>query len=382
MMKRMMCWSAAVALTVCGVAAADAPAAKTEKKPAAAAPAMPPPAVLVEKVALQSEGIEKKYVGWLEAIESVSLPSRVSGVLQKRLFKEGEAVKKGDLLFEIEDTTYVAQQRLAQSQVKQLEAELIFARNNYNRQKNLKDGNAVSEIVYEEAERALHTTEAALEGARARLVDATNNLSYTKISAPISGIIGKAAYSVGNYITPASGELANIVQSDPLYIRFALSDRDMSEMFEAPDPVTLKKNAGLRIVLPDGSIYPHPAEITMTDNRIDAGTGTLTIWATVKNPDGILRPGGYMPVLLRNTAAPQLPAVTLSSVMTGEQGSYVYVLEEGNKVAARPVELGRVNGPWQLLRAGLKVGETVISDGPHKEQPGAVVTPIPAAERQ
>jgi len=379
-MNKIMCWSAAVVvLTGCGVAAADA--AKTEK-PAAAAPAMPPPAVLVEKVALQSESIEKKYVGWLEAIESVSLPSRVSGVLEKRLFKEGEAVKKGDLLFEIEDTTYIAQQRLAQSQVKQLEAELIFARNNYNRQKNLKDGNAVSEIVYEEAERALHTTEAALEGARARLVDATNNLSYTKISAPISGIIGKAAYSVGNYITPASGELANIVQSDPLYIRFALSDRDMSEMFEAPDPVTLKKNAGLRIVLPDGSIYPHPAEITMTDNRIDAGTGTLTIWATVKNPDGILRPGGYMPVLLRNTAAPQLPAVTLSSVMTGEQGSYVYVLEEGNKVAARPVELGRVNGPWQLIRSGLKVGETVIADGTHKVQPGAVVTPVPAAERK
>ena len=209
-MNKIMCWGAAVVvLTGCGVAAADA--AKTEK-PAAAAPAMPPPAVLVEKVVLQSESVEKKYVGWLEAIESVSLPSRVSGVLQKRLFKEGEAVKKGDLLFEIEDTTYVAQVRLAQSQVKQLEAELVFARNNYNRQKNLKDGNAVSEIVYEEAERALHTTEAALEGARARLVDATNNLSYTRISAPISGIIGKAAYSVGNYITPASGELANIVQ--------------------------------------------------------------------------------------------------------------------------------------------------------------------------
>ena len=148
MMNRIFCWSAAAVLTVCGAAAADAPAAKTEKKAAAAAPAMPPPAVLVEKVVLQSEGIEKKYVGWLEAIESVSLPSRVSGVLQKRLFKEGEAVRKGDLLFEIEDTTYVAQVRLAQSQVKQLEAELVFARNNYNRQKNLKDGNKTDYIVH------------------------------------------------------------------------------------------------------------------------------------------------------------------------------------------------------------------------------------------
>ncbi|MBQ4106240.1 MAG: efflux RND transporter periplasmic adaptor subunit [Lentisphaeria bacterium] len=361
--------TAVAALTGCGVFAAEK----------ASAPAVPPTVVLVEKVSLQSESVEKKYVGWLEAIEAVSLPSRVSGVLQKRHFNEGAPVKKGDLLFEIEDTTYLAQVKLAKSQIKQLEAELVFARNNYNRQKNLRSGNAVSEIVYEEAERALHMTEAALDGARAKLLDAENNLSYTKIYAPISGIIGKSAYSVGNYITPASGELANIVQINPLYIRFAISSRELQDMFQTPKQML--QNAAIRLLLPDGTPYKHDTKITMLDNQIDNQTGTITIWATVQNPQSSLRPGGYMPVLLRNASAPDLPAVTLSAVMVGEKGHYVYVLDEQNKIESRHVEIGRINGPWQLIRSGLKPGETVIVDGNHKVQPGMVVSPVPAAAR-
>ena len=365
MKKILWIMTAAIALT-----------AAAEEKKAQAAPQQPPVAVRVETVTLQRNSATKKYVGHLKAIEEVALPARVSGVLKKICFTEGEMVKKGQLLFEIEDTTYLAKARQAEAQLRQIEVELDFAKSNFKRQKELKDSEAVSAAVYEEALRLLRGTEAKLTAAKASKLDADNELSYTRIEAPITGRIGKSAYSVGNYVTPASGNLADIVQITPIYVEFALSERDYLELFGNTEK--MRKEALVQLKLSDGQIFEHTGSITLVDNRVDSGTGTITVWATVENPAGRLMPGGFATVLLSNRKAPEEPAIILSALLTDNQGSFVYVLDKDNKAVRRNVTAGNIIEKWQFIREGLSAGEKIIVDGTHKVRPGAPVLPVEA----
>ena len=322
----------------------------------------PVPTVAVEKATLLKDTEVRKYVGHIEAIQSVSLQARISGVIYEIKFKEGELVKKGDLLFVIEDTTYRAQARSAEATLNQIRAELEYAKSDFVRQENLYNKKAVSQAVYEEAKRLLKTTEAKLSQAEAQVLDANNSLSYTKIYAPITGIISKA--------------LADIVQVTPIYTRFAISERDFLKNFGTIP--ALRKNALVRIQLPDGRIYAKSGKVVLTDNKVDSETGSLTMWAEFENPDRMLVPGGYATVLLSSALNKPMPAVKLSAVITTAQGSLVYVIGAGNKIEARPVVLGPVINNMQVIEKGIKVGDTVVVDGTHKARPGSTVEPLPA----
>lgn len=334
------------------------------------------PTVAVEKAILQKDIETRKYVGHIEAIQSVSLQARISGVIYEIRFQEGELVKKGDLLFVIEDTTYRAKAKSAEATVMQNRAELDYAKTDFARQERLYEKKAVSQAVYEESKRQLKTTEAKLAQAEANQLDADNELSYTKVYAPITGIISKATYTVGNYVTPSSSPLADIVQVSPIYVRFAISERDFLKNFGSIP--ALRKNAIVRIRLSDGSDYEKTGKVVLTDNKVDSETGSLTLWAQFENPDRMLVPGGYATVLLSSALNKPLPAVRLSAVMTTAEGNLVYVLGSDNKVVARPVVLGPVINNMQTIEKGILVGETIIVDGTHKARPGSVVSPVPA----
>ena len=346
---------------------------------AADRPAQPAPSVLVEKVVLQPEVDGKKFVGRLEAIEEVDLVARVSGYINSINFKEGDIVKKGDLLFELEDTTYRAKEQAAKAKVDQIKAELEYAKINYDRQSGLYKTNAVAKNAFDEADKLYKTTQAQLAEAEASLLDARNDLSYTKVYAPISGRIGKVTYTQGNYVTPGSEKLADIVQVDPIYASFAISERDFRSMFNS-DVATMKKTADIRLVLADDTLYPSQGTVAFIDNKIDSDTGTVMIWATFPNKEGKLLPGAPITVQLSRLNKENHPAVKLSAIMTESKGSYIYIVTPDNKVERREVKLGNMNGSFQLLKSGAKAGETVIVDGTHKAQPGAVVRPIPAPE--
>ena len=219
----------------------------------AAPPAQPAPVVPVEKVESISESAGKKYVGHLEAIEEVELRARISGYINSIKFKEGDLVRKGDLLFELEDTTYRAKVLSAQAQLDQIKAELKYAEDNFNRQKTLRESSAVSQSTMDEAQRLYSLTKAKLHEAEASLLDAENNLSYCKVYAPITGRIGRVTYTQGNYVTPQSEKLADIVQTSPIYANFAISERDYQSLFGNAE--TLKKTGNIRIMLSDGSTY-------------------------------------------------------------------------------------------------------------------------------
>lgn len=340
----------------------------------AAPPAQPPPLVSVEKVQSISESTGKKYVGHIEAIEEVELRARVSGYLETIKFKEGDLVKKGELLFEIEDTTYRAQALAAQATLDQTKAEFKYAEDNFTRQKTLRESSAVSQSTLDDAQRLYSLNKAKVAGAEADLLDANNNLSYCKIYAPISGRIGRVTYTQGNYVTPSSDKLADIVQTSPVYVNFAISERDYLSLFGNAE--TLKESGKIRLLLSDGSEYKNPGKVTFIDNKVDAGTNTLTVWATFDNPNGLLIPGGYVTVVLSRVVTNAFPAVRLSAVMTNDKGNFIYIVDKDNKVVPRQVETGPLVGSMQLLRSGAKPGETVIVGGTNKVRPGAVINPF------
>ena len=368
MMPKKLCSSSRLALGAAALLAAGA---------VGAAPmARPTPTVRVEKVSTVDRSEGKSYVATSSPYALVEVVARVSGTMKKAPFKEGGLVKQGELLYNIEDTVYAANVRSAKATMQQVEAELAFAKSEYDRHKTLIASKATSKTNYESAVRTLKTCEARLEAAKAALILAENDLSYTRIYSPISGKIGKSIYSSGNYITPAKGTLATIVQFDPIKLRFAMSEADYLRHFGGAE----KGEAVLEIVRADGMTVKQTAKLDFVDNRVDSTTGTLMLQFIVPNPKQELIPDGFVTVKFYEKFAKPLPAVSVSALMTDGKNYYVYVVGADKKVEKRTVRIGSQVGEKQIVTEGLKPGELVITGGIHKTAPGGTVNPAGFAE--
>ncbi len=341
---------------------------------AAFAAQMPATPVLVSKVSSVRQNMLKRYVGDLSAVDDVALVPRVSGVIWKQAFANGDMVKKGQVLFVIENTTYLAQANAAKAKLSQCRAEYAFAKSNLKRLSTLWQQKATSESSFEEAVRLEASTKAAVAAAEAALLDAENNLSYTEIKSPISGKAGKAAVSEFNYVTPNFGELVTVVSLDPLYVNFSVSSRDFLTMFGSFEK--LKELAVIEIVLADGSIYKEPVEVVFMDNRVDKETDTIRMRGKISNKDGKLLPDSLITVKLGRKEKHEMAGVPVYSVMNNGKMDYVYVLDEKNIPQIRQVVLGEVQGKTQVVKEGLTAGETVVVDGTHKVRPGVPVSPV------
>ena len=326
--------------------------------------AMPVPVVRVGSVGEINEINSRKYVGRIMPIEDVELKARVSGNIVSIKFKEGDYVKAGDLLIEIEDTTYKASLLASEAKLQQAEAELVNAKQKYDRQLDLSNSNIATKSELEDATKSLHLAMAVKSAAEASLIDARNNYSYTKIYAPISGKIGKAAYTFGNYVTPASEPLARIIQFAPLYVCFSISEPDYIGNFGNVD--ALKKKALVRLRTADRKMASEQGRITLVDNKVDAETGTIMMWATFPNAGEYLTPGGVVDVIMSKQVEKKYPCIPVSALLVGKNEFYVYVLGEGNSAQKRVIEIGGTAGDVQIVTSGLTVGETIITDGTHK----------------
>ena len=362
----------AAVLIAVGALAGCRPAAA---KPKAAAMQMPTPTVRVEKVGMLSHSEPKSYVATTSPYALIEVVARVSGTMTKGKFKEGGLVAEGELLYNIEDTVYAANVRSAKATVAQVEAELAFAQSEYDRYKTLIASKATSRTNYESSLRTLKSCEARLEAAKAALTLAENDLSYTKIYSPINGRIGQSIYSSSNYITPAKGALATIVQYDPIKLRFAMSEADFMRHFGKG-----KSQPELQIFCADGSEYKQTATLDFADNRVDTATGTIMLQFLVPNPDQVLTPDGFATVKFSEKFEKPLPAVSISALMTDGKQHFVYVVGADNLVEKRTVQTGAQVGEQQLILSGLKEGELVVTGGSHKAVPGKPVKPIGFAE--
>ncbi len=344
--------------------------------PAAAAMMRPTPTVRAEKVTMIDSSEPRSYVAKTSPFALVEVVARVSGTMKKdEKWAEGGTVKAGQLLYNIEDTVYAANVRSAQASLAQAQAELAFAKSEYDRYKTLIASKATSKTNYESSLRTLKSSEARVEAAKAALALAKNDLDYTKIYSPINGKIGKSIYSSNNYITPGKGTLATIVQYDPIKLQFAMSEADYLRHFGSG-----KSGADLRIFRADGKEIKRQPKLDFVDNLADSSTGTLMLQFLVPNPDEQLIPGGYATVKFSEKFEKPLPSVSISSLMTDGKHHFVYVVGKDNVVEKRQVVAGMQVGERQTILSGLKEGELVISGGSHKATPGQKVNPIGFAD--
>ncbi len=336
-----------------------------------------PPTVVADTVKTVSEAAPRRYVGAVEPIRHVDIMPRITGTLLKVNFTEGEMVREGDLLYELEDTTYRAAVDGLKAQKEAQEVALRYADKEFRRNRTLLESKAVAETSYDKALFEIDTARANLKQLKASLTDAENTLSYTKIYAPVTGRIGKSIFTEGNLITPSGGKLTDVEMIAPIYVRFSLSERVFRRDFGGMEGI--RDRARVRVQLADGTLYGETAKITLIDNKVDSGTNTITLWATFENKDRQLLPGSFATVLISAASEKTLTAVVPSALIMEEGGYYIYVLDEANKISRRNVVPGRTAPDGlQIIAEGLKPGERIVSDGMNKVRPGMTVTPVPA----
>jgi membrane fusion protein (multidrug efflux system) len=352
---------------------------------AAAAAAAPPgpgqgraPVVTVLAVTEAEVNPPTEHVGRVEAIQAVDLRARVQGYLEAVKFNEGSDVRAGDLLFTIEQAPYLASVNAARAKVASAQAALTNASQYLRRLQAVRSG-GVSATDLEAAVSNELKAQALLQEAEASLEQAELDLGYTIIKAPISGRIGRTAFTKGNLVGPDSGALARIVQIDPIRVVYSVSENDYADVktsHQEMTPEQLRQELVPRLKLSNGELYPSAGKLAFADNEVDADTGTIAVWAEFENPHGILLPGQYVTVLLSLSNPRRLPVVPQSAVQEDREGRYVFVVDGDNKVQQRRITTGAVVGVNWAVEAGLMASETVIVQGVQKVRPGQVVETV------
>jgi membrane fusion protein, multidrug efflux system len=342
---------------------------------AAAQGAPPPPAVSVTPVASRQVAETTDFIGRVTAIDKVDIVARVPGFIEERNFTEGQQVKKGDLLFRIEQATYKAAVEQARATLAKAKATEVNAKLQLERGQELVRNQNIPQATLDQRAADEAGAHATVMEAQAALDQAEINLGYTEIRSPIDGRIGLATFTQGNLVQPSSGTLATIVRQDPVYVIFQASERDVLDykrkILESPDK---KPQPTIRIRLPNGSVYPHPAVNNFLDVQVDPSTDTVAVRAQVANPELLLIPGGIVGVTVeRGEPQPSL-TVPQSAVLLDQAGRYVLVVDAAKKVEQRRITTGVEQGRDVVVTGGLKEGELVIVEGIQKVRPGQVVT--------
>lgn len=364
----------AVILLLCSGTALAAP----NRKPSREAPV-----VSVIKVSRVEVNPATEYVGRVEAIQTVDLRARVEGYITKVAFAEGGEVRRGSLLFQLEKAPYQARFNEAKAQVALAQASLDKALRYIKRLKSVRAG-AVAATDMDNALAAQQTARAQLQQAEANLQQAQLNLGYTTITAPISGIMGRAGYTLGNLVGPGSGALARLVQLNPIRVVYSVSENEYvtAKMKASSNPGQLPAQLVPRLKLPDGQMYPLAGKLDFTDPQVDPGTGTIALRAVFSNPDRVLLPGQYVTVLISRRQARYLPVVPQSAVLEDRQGLYVLTVDKDRRVERRGIVRGAPVGTGWAVESGLKTGEEIIVHGLQLVRPGQTVRTAPAGSSE
>ncbi|MBU2710171.1 efflux RND transporter periplasmic adaptor subunit [Zooshikella harenae] len=338
-----------------------------------------PPAVIVTTVKEDKIFHSIDLVGRTEASEDVNIRSRVEGTLLERHFNEGDEVTKDQLLFTLDPAPYQAVVDQSQSEIERLQAILDEATINFDRGERLVKKGTISQSQMDELTSKKIQAESALKGAQAQLEKSSLNLSYTKVTAPLSGRIGKSLLSLGDLVTPNQDTLATIVKLDPIYVNFQVNEKafvDFQE--EARKRISAgqeKPSVVPQLRLSNDKMYPHDGKLDFMDNRVDQATGTIKVRAVFPNDNKILLPGQYVTLILRQKTPQQALLVPQASVQENQQGKFVLVVNNEKVVEARPVKLGqRIKTRWEVID-GLKPGEVIITEGIQKVKIGGKVKP-------
>ena len=343
---------------------------------------VPPPTpatVEVVTVAQRDVPVYMEWIGSLDGNVKAVIRPQVTGYLIKQNYREGDLVKQGQPLFEIDPRTFEAAVEEAKGLRAQQVARYETASANLARIKPLAAVNAVSQKDLDDSTGTYLSAKAQLEAAEASLKTAKLNLGFTKITSPVTGIAGIAKAQIGDLLSPSMPtELTTVSTVDPIKVYFNISEREYLKIANAALAAGSKpERVPLELFLVDGSLYPHPGKVAVLNRQVDTSTGTFKVAALFANPDNLLRPGQYGKV--RATMSVEKGALLVPQrAVTEIQGRYVVaVVGADNKVDIRPVTVGERVGTEWVISKGLQPGEQVIAEGTQKARPGSTVTPKP-----
>lgn len=353
------------------------------RQESSSAPPAPAREVEVVEVVQKDVPIYSEWVGTTDGLVNATIQAQVAGYVMKRAFIEGAFVRKGDLLFEIDPRPFRAALAEAKGQLGQARAQYVKAELDVKRDTPLAKAKAISQKELDDSIQTLAGARASVASAKAAVERAELNLSYTRIEAPIDGIVGIAKAQVGDLVGPGTGELASISTLDPIRVYFPVSEQEYLKAAEKVQDAYRSQSQGtpreatLELILSDGSVYPHKGSFLLADRQVDVKTGTIRIGALFPNPGNVLRPGLFARV--RAVTSTKKDAILVPQRAATElQGQYqIAVVGSDNKVDIRPVKAGeRVGNQW-VIDEGLKPGERVVVEGLQNIKAGMVVTPKP-----
>jgi len=343
--------------------------------------APPPPEVQVFETTARDTPIMIEFVGQTSGIKDITIRARVEGFLEGVHFQEGSRVKKGDLLYTLESQSYEEKVATRMSNVAEVKTMLAKSKGDLDRIEPLAKINAVSKSDLDAAQAAYDATISSLEAADANLRAAKIQLSYTRISSPIDGIIGKTQAKVGDFVgkDPSPVILNTVSQVDTILVTFFITETQYLGIsrhrakLEAADPSEPKSK--LQMTLVDGSLYDHPGKVDFIDRNVDTTTGAMLVQASFPNPEKLLRPGQFTKLKVQAQIIEDAILIPQRCVME-IQGLYsVFVVDSNNSVQTREIEVGPKIGSAWMITKGLKSGEQVIYEGLQKARDGITVKP-------
>ena len=367
-----------------GAGGCDRPQADTQKSKGAAPPAGPPPAAVTIAKPLVTAIVEwDEYTGRFEAVDSVDVRARVSGYLMEVGFKDGQAVKKGDLLYIIDPRPFERAVEQARAELTQAKTKAENAMLDVERGRPLMERRVMSEKVFDDRANVLREAQSAIKVAEAKVATAELDLSFTRMAAPISGRISRSSQSAGNWIaaggTANSTLLTSIVSQDPIHIYFDVSENNhikyMRLSVKGEKAGASSMGAPIEIGLPDETGFMHKGQLDFIDNRLDQGTATMRARAIIDNKGQMFAPGMFARVRIAGSAKSAATLLPDEAIGTDQASKFILVVGEDNTVVRRSIVLGPLHEGLRIVRSGLKADEWVVTKGVQRARPGQKVNP-------
>ena len=376
--KRTVFSKPALTLSILAVVAATLSAC-ARNEAATNAAAQSPPQVTVAQVLSKPVTEFDEFTGRFEAIDRVEIRPRVNGYISSVNFTEGSEVKKGDVLFVIDQRPYAAELKHAEAQLAQSKSALALAKSEKARATNLLAQHAISQEEYDTRSSGDEQAQANVQLAESALDTAALNMTYTKVTSPINGRISRANITLGNLVTNGQTLLTTVVSLDPIYVRFDGDEQAyLRSVKEARDRAAAGSKdvaAPVLVGLADEAGFPHSGVMVFQDNEVDPQTGTIRTRAKLDNHDRAFTPGLFARVRLLGDKKYDALLINDSAVGTDQTVKYVLVVGADNKVEYRPVKLGPVIDGLRVVREGLKENDTIVVNGLQRVRPGSPVTP-------
>ncbi len=346
-----------------------------------AAPAPPPPEVVVTPVVQKDVPIYNEWVATLDGFDNAQIQPQVTGYIVAQTYREGSPVKKGQVLFEIDPRPFQAILDQAKAQLAQAQAQMGKTKLDVDRDTPLAKERAIAQSQLDNDIQANLAAMASVKSSEAQVEQAQLNLDFCHVTSLLDGIAGLATVQIGNLVSPTA-VLTSVSRVEPIKAYFPISEQTYMKFAKRinasnrrDDMEDIKDAPTLQLILADGTVYGHPGKILYTDRQVDITTGTIRVASSFPNPENILRPGQFGRI---RAATEQVNGALLvpQKAVNELQGMYqLAVVGDGNKVSIRSVKVGDRSGESWIIQDGVKPGEMVIVEGLQKVRDGSVVRP-------